>query len=55
MATGHGWSVPRRLAFAERLRVGFEDGGEFALRWEEALPELRAAYSGLDLVPQMVV
>ena len=33
-----GWSMPLRLASAERLRVGFAPGGEFALRWKEALP-----------------
>jgi formylglycine-generating enzyme required for sulfatase activity/serine/threonine protein kinase len=49
----HGWSVPKRLAFAERLDAGFAAGGELARRWESALPAIRAAVPGLDLRPQM--
>ncbi|MFT5154832.1 MAG: serine/threonine protein kinase/formylglycine-generating enzyme required for sulfatase activity [Planctomycetota bacterium] len=49
----YGWSVTRRLAFARRLEAGFESGGEYALRWEEALPEIHATYPGLELAPQM--
>ncbi|MFT5432571.1 MAG: sulfatase activating formylglycine-generating enzyme [Myxococcota bacterium] len=49
----HGWSVVRRLAFAERLKAEFDPGGEYALRWEEAQPEINAAYPGLSLAPQM--
>jgi serine/threonine protein kinase/formylglycine-generating enzyme required for sulfatase activity len=49
----HGWSVARRLAFAEGLRGSYAEGGEYAARWEEALPRIRAAYPGLDLERQM--
>ncbi len=49
----HGWSVPRRLGFAERVRDGFAQHGEFDKRWQEVMPEIRAAYPGLELAPQM--
>ena len=49
----HGWSVPKRLAFARELEAGFAEGGEFAQAWEEALPAIREVYPGLDLTPQM--
>ncbi|MFT7074391.1 MAG: formylglycine-generating enzyme required for sulfatase activity/serine/threonine protein kinase [Planctomycetota bacterium] len=48
----HGWSVPRRKAFAERLRDGYRPGGDFAQAWDAALPPLRAVYPDLDLAPQ---
>lgn len=48
----HGWSVPRRLAFARSIATGFAEGGEHERRWSEALPEIRAAYPGLSLSPQ---
>ncbi|HEX5052250.1 MAG TPA: bifunctional serine/threonine-protein kinase/formylglycine-generating enzyme family protein [Planctomycetota bacterium] len=41
----HGWSVPRRLAFACRLELGFAVGGEYADAW--------ARYPDLGLEPQM--
>jgi serine/threonine protein kinase/formylglycine-generating enzyme required for sulfatase activity len=51
----HGWSVPKRLAFAERLRAGFAPGGEHARAWDTVLPALRADHPGflpeLGLVP----
>jgi len=47
-----GWSVPRRLAFAQRLREGGRAKGEFRERWEAALPALRERYAGLELTPQ---
>ncbi len=47
----HGWSVPRRLAFARRLDAGFADGGEYAAAWHSHLPTIRAAYPGLELPP----
>jgi formylglycine-generating enzyme required for sulfatase activity len=47
----HGWSVPRRLAFARQLEAGFADGGEYAVAWRRNLPKLRAAYPGLELPP----
>ncbi len=49
----HGWSVPKRLAFAEELEVSFAEDGEAARAWSEALPAIRAAYPDLDLQPQM--
>ncbi|MFT7484543.1 MAG: sulfatase modifying factor 1, partial [Candidatus Paceibacteria bacterium] len=49
----HGWSVARRLAFAERLRVGYAEAGEFAQRWERDLPAIREAYPGLALPTQL--
>ena len=49
----HGWSVPRRLAFAQRLQEAFADGGEYARRWDQALPAIREAYPGLELTSQM--
>ncbi len=53
MSSEHGWSVPRRLAFAERLRDGYAPGGEYAVAWEEALPAIGEAYPGLALRPQL--
>jgi serine/threonine protein kinase/formylglycine-generating enzyme required for sulfatase activity len=49
----HGWSAPRRLAFARRLEAGFDSGGEYGVRWAEALPEINATYPGLSLAPQI--
>ncbi|MFT5154106.1 MAG: serine/threonine protein kinase, partial [Planctomycetota bacterium] len=48
----HGWSMAQRLAFARRLKAGFDTGGEFTLRWEAALPHVNAAYPSLNLVSQ---
>jgi serine/threonine protein kinase/formylglycine-generating enzyme required for sulfatase activity len=48
----HGWSVPRRLAFARQLEVGFSDGGQYTAAWHRSLPKIRAAYSGLELPPE---
>ena len=45
--------MPRRLAFAHELQAGFAPGGQYAKAWRESLPEIRAAYPGLDLKPQM--
>jgi formylglycine-generating enzyme required for sulfatase activity len=50
---GHGWSVPKRRNFVERLATGFARGGPFARAWDAALPAIRAAYPGLDLSPQL--
>jgi formylglycine-generating enzyme required for sulfatase activity len=47
----HGWSVPRRLAFARQLKAGFADGGKYAVAWRRNSPKLRAAYPGLELPP----
>jgi formylglycine-generating enzyme required for sulfatase activity len=49
----HGWSIPRRLAFARKLEAGFAEGGCHAAAWRAALPAIRAAYPGLDLGVQM--
>ncbi|MFT5152128.1 MAG: serine/threonine protein kinase, partial [Planctomycetota bacterium] len=49
----HGWSVARRLGLARRMEAGFEGGGEYGVRWDAALPEIHAAYPGLNLTPQM--
>jgi formylglycine-generating enzyme required for sulfatase activity/tRNA A-37 threonylcarbamoyl transferase component Bud32 len=48
-----GWSLPRRLQHARRLRSGFAPAGEYAAVWQAALPGLAAAYPGLELTPQM--
>jgi len=48
-----GWSVPKRLAFAEKLREGFAPGGEYDLRWKAAATAIREAYPDLSLEPQM--
>lgn len=51
----HGWSVPRRLALALRLREGFAPGGAWHERWQRAIEAVRenARYGGLVLRPQM--
>jgi serine/threonine protein kinase/formylglycine-generating enzyme required for sulfatase activity len=49
----HGWSMPKRLAFAEELRSAFAPGGVYGRAWAEALPAIRAAYPGWDWTPQM--
>jgi len=49
----HGWSLPRRLTHATRLREDFAAGGALAVRWEEALPAIRASNPQLDLRVQM--
>jgi len=50
---GQGWSIPRRLTFAQDLEAGFAEGGRYAQAWTSALPALRATYPGLDLTPQL--
>ena len=49
----HGWSIARRLTFAETMEAGFEPGGEFARCWEEAMPAIAETYPELALSPQM--
>ena len=49
----HGWSIPRRLEFAQGLAASFAKGGAYAALWRDALPKIRAAYPGLELEPQM--
>ncbi|MHC4263682.1 MAG: bifunctional serine/threonine-protein kinase/formylglycine-generating enzyme family protein, partial [Planctomycetota bacterium] len=50
----HGWSVGKRLAFAESLAAGFAAGGEYDLAWAAVLPTIRASHPSLaELTPQM--
>ena len=49
----HGWSIPKRLAFAKEMAAGFGPGGMYARAWAEALPDIRWAYQGLELTPQI--
>jgi formylglycine-generating enzyme required for sulfatase activity/serine/threonine protein kinase len=46
-----GWTIPTRLAFAERLRTGFAAGGTEWQAWQQALPGIRARY-GFEIPPQ---
>jgi len=55
MSVEAGWSVARRSELASELQESFGQGGEFARRWAEALPAIRAAYPGLDLRVQMAL
>ncbi len=48
-----GWSIPDRLAFADRLQAGFEKGGEFDRRWQHAMQSIRATYPFLELPVQV--
>ena len=50
----HGWSIPRRLAFAERLRLGMAEGGEWSAAWNETIEDIRTddRHDGLRLPPQ---
>jgi len=54
VSPGHGWSVPRRLACAERMRDGLTPGQEWSERWDEAASAIRehARYGGLELARQ---
>jgi formylglycine-generating enzyme required for sulfatase activity len=50
----HGWSVGKRLVFAESLVADFAEGGKHAEAWAAALPEIRASHPSLaELTPQM--
>ena len=49
----HGWGVKKRLAAALALRDGFGPEGEHAKAWSAVLPEIRSAYPGLALTPQL--
>jgi len=50
----HGWSVPRRLALATRIRDGLVGGSDWSDRWDEAIEAIEhdARYSGPRLTPQ---
>ena len=47
-----GLSMPRRLESLRQLEASFAPGGPAAAAWQSALPELHAAYPGLELEPQ---
>ncbi len=51
----HGWSVPRRLRLAQRLRDGVAPAGEWHARWAEATAAIAEdpVYGGLHLSPQV--
>lgn len=49
----HGWSIRRRLDRARELEAGFAEGGMYANAWKEKLPEIHAAYPGLNLTMQV--
>jgi serine/threonine protein kinase/formylglycine-generating enzyme required for sulfatase activity len=49
----HGWSIPKRLAHAERLRDGLAVGGDLHQAWEASLSAIRSAYPSLEIVPQI--
>ncbi|NOT30839.1 MAG: SUMF1/EgtB/PvdO family nonheme iron enzyme, partial [Planctomycetes bacterium] len=49
----HGWSVPKRLSFARSMASGFGAGGAHERAWSSVLPEIRTAYPGLELTPQL--
>ncbi len=49
----HGWSLPKRLAFARSLESGFRSDGAWARAWAGALPDIGSAYPGLTLTPQL--
>jgi len=49
----YGWSVPKRRAFAERLREGYQGGGEFWLAWERVLKDIRTDYPGITIEPEI--
>jgi formylglycine-generating enzyme required for sulfatase activity len=53
ISPAHGWSVPKRLAFAGQLERGHARGGEYRLAWERALPAILETYPGLALTPQV--
>jgi len=48
----HGWSIGKRLAFAERMRAELAPGGELARAWEAVLPAIRDDV-GTELGPQV--
>ena len=49
-----GWSIPRRLAFAQRLEDGIAEGGVWRERWKSAIAAIQAddGYEGMRLAPQ---
>ena len=55
VSTEHGWSVRRRFRFAERLRDGLAEGGEWNVRWKEAIAAIgrHETYGELELARQV--
>jgi formylglycine-generating enzyme required for sulfatase activity/tRNA A-37 threonylcarbamoyl transferase component Bud32 len=53
LSSEHGWSVPKRLSFAQDLARGYSPGGEYTALWERDLPAIATAYPGLNIGPQM--
>ncbi|MEZ6015068.1 MAG: bifunctional serine/threonine-protein kinase/formylglycine-generating enzyme family protein [Planctomycetota bacterium] len=51
ITAAHGWSVRRRLEFAEALLAGEAPDGAYASAWDAALEEIQAAYPGVDIQP----
>ena len=43
----HGWSIPKRIAFARELEEGFAPGGSHDAEWAEALPAIHRAYPAM--------
>jgi len=54
IADAHGWSIPRRLALAQRLEAQMRPGTDWDRRWREAIAAIREleVYGGLELAPQ---
>lgn len=42
------WSVETRLVKAKQLKAWFDPGGKYERLWQDKLPEIRAAYPGLE-------
>ena len=58
IAPPHGWSIQRRLAFAQRVEEESRSGPEAARRWREAIASIAdqsqcPAYGGLVIAPQL--
>lgn len=53
VSPGRGWSISHRIAFVEKLEVGFAPGGVYANAWRDAREGIAASYPGLNLQPQM--
>ncbi len=58
LSAEHGWSLPKRLAFARSIEERSLTGPEAETRWAEALASIRdrdecPAYRGLALAPQL--
>jgi serine/threonine protein kinase/formylglycine-generating enzyme required for sulfatase activity len=49
----YGWSMSKRLGFAQGLASDFAPAGRHSQVWERVLPAIRAAHPGLAIEPQM--